>query len=88
MHAHITDCIVFASRILYLTVRDINVLHADLLAVVGGGRAREGQQQHVDGTNVAVTSSGGNSGLLIVPHLITEEVKEKSEAGRRQGDVG
>lgn len=76
---HSTDCIVFASRVLYLTVRDINVLHADLLAIVGGGRAWKGQQQHVDDTNIGLTSTGGNSRLVMVPNLIRVQVREIQE---------
>lgn len=66
---HNTDCVVFASRVLYLTLCHINVLHADLLAVVGGGRAGEGQQQHVDDTGVDLTGTGADSGLVMVPNL-------------------
>jgi len=66
-----TDRIVFASRVLYLTRCDINVLHADLFAIIGGGCAREGQQHHVDGTNINRTSAGSNSGSVMVPNLKT-----------------
>lgn len=77
MCMHSTHCIVFASRVLYLTVCDINVLHADLLAIVGGGCAWKGQQQHVDDTNIGLTSTGGDSRPIVVSNLITVAVKER-----------
>lgn len=76
---HSTDCIVFASRVLYLAFCDINVLHANLFAIVGGGRAWKGQQQHVDDRNIGLTSTGGNSRLVMVPNLIRVEVRETQE---------
>ena len=77
---HSTDCIVFASRVLYLTVCDINVLHANLLAIVGGGRAWQGQQQHVDDTNIGLASTGGNSRLVMVSNLITVKYKRRQRS--------
>lgn len=77
---HNTDCIVFASGVLYLTFCDINVLHADLLAIVGSGCARKGQQEHVDGTNIGLTSTGGDSKLVMVPNLVTVEDGERQGA--------
>lgn len=74
---HSTDCIVFASRV--LTFCDFNVLHADFFAIVGGGRARKGQQHHVDDTNIGLTSTGSNSRFVVVPNLITVEVREIQE---------
>lgn len=67
---HNTDCIVLASRVLYLTFCDINALHADLLAIVGGGCAGKGQQEHVDGADIGLTSTGGDSKLVMVPNLM------------------
>lgn len=78
-----TDGVVFSSRVLYLTVCDIYVLHADVLSVVGGGGAQEGQQQHVDDTNVDLTSTGGNSRPIMVPDLIAVEVEEIQEKVER-----
>lgn len=74
-----TDCIVFPSGVLHLTLCDMNVLHADLLAIVGSRRAWKGQQQHVDDTNIGLTSTGGNSKLVMVPNLITVEDREIQE---------
>lgn len=62
--------VIFASWI--LTSCDVYVLHAELLAVVGVGCAREGQQQHVDKGSVGLTCSGGDPRLVVVPNLITE----------------
>ena len=73
---HCTDRIVFASRVLNLTLCNIDVLHAKFLAIVRGGRTRKGQQQHVDDTNVGLTSTGGNPRLVMVPYLITVEAVE------------
>lgn len=58
----------FASWI--LTSCDVDVFHAELLAVVGVGCARQGQQQHVDEGSVALTCSGGDARLVVVPNLI------------------
>ena len=80
-----TDCIVFASWILYLTVRDVNVLHADLLSVVGGGGAGERQQQHVDDPAVGLTCAGGNPRLVVVSHLETEGVRGGAKGKVKQG---
>ncbi len=77
-----TDHIVSASRVLNFTLCDINVLHADLLAIVGGGCAWKGQQQHVDGTNKGMTSTGGNSRPIVVPNLITVEVRKYKRGWR------
>lgn len=74
---HSTDRIVFSSRV--LTFCDFNVLHADFFAIVGRRRARKGQQHHVDGTNVGLTGTGSDSRFVMVPNLITVEVREKQE---------
>lgn len=63
-----------------MTSRDVYVLHAELLAVVGGGRAREGQQQHVDNGSVGLTCSGGDPRLVVVPNLIRVDGR-KEKAG-------
>lgn len=65
-----TYCVVFASRVLTLTLVNLDVLHADLLTVVGGRRPRKGQQKHVDDTNVGLTRTGGNPRVVMVPYLI------------------
>lgn len=62
-----------------LTLCNIDVLHADLLAVVGGGRSWKGQQQHVDDTSEGLTSTGGNPRLVMVTYLITVGVKDIQE---------
>lgn len=76
---HCTDHIVFASRVLNLTRCNIDVFHADLLAVVGGRRTWKGQQQHVDDTNVGLTSTGGNPRLVMVPYLNSGGKKDIQE---------
>lgn len=63
-----------------MTSCDVYVLHAELLAVVGVGCAREGQQQHVDEGGVGLTCSGGDPRLVVVPNLITE--RDGLDAGR------
>lgn len=74
---HSTDFVVFASWVLYLTFCDIDVGHADLFAVICGGRAREGQQQHVDDTGVGLTNTGADPRPVVVPDLLIEAVKEE-----------
>ena len=72
-----TDGVVFAGRVLYLAVRDVDVLHADLLPVVGGGRAGQREQQHVDDACVAPPSAGRNAAVVVVPHLETKRWRER-----------
>lgn len=69
--------VVFASWI--LTSGDVYVLHAELLAVVGVGCAREGQQQHIDKSNIGLTCSGGNSRLVVVPNLIRADKRKETD---------
>lgn len=62
-----------------MTSGDVYVLHAELLAVVGVGCAREGQQQHIDKSSIGLTCSGGNARLVVVPNLI--RVDKRKETG-------
>lgn len=70
-----TDHVVFPSRVLYLALCDINVLHANLFAVVSRWCAGEGQQHQVDGTNINPTSTGADSRPVMVSDLVTVEVR-------------
>ena len=76
-----TDRVVFAGRVLYLAVWDVNVLHADLLSVVGGGCAGQGENQHVDDARIAPPSAGGDAAVVVVPNLDTEEERERGIHG-------
>lgn len=81
MRIKATDCVVFAGRVLHLTGRDVDVLHADLLSVVRGGRARQGEQQHVDDAHVTLPSAGGDARRVVVAHLGKQSERER-EGGR------
>lgn len=74
-HIQHSDCVVFASRVPYLIFCDFNVLHADLLAIVGGGCARKRQEQHVNDTTIGLTSTGGDSRVVTVPNLTSVDVE-------------
>ena len=74
----VTDRVVLAGRVLYVAGRDVDVLHADLLSVVCGGCAGQGEQQHVDDARVAPPSAGGDATVVVVPHLETERWREDS----------
>ena len=64
-----------------LAVWDVNVLHADLLSVVGGGCAGQGENQHVDDARIAPPSAGGDAAVVVVPNLDTEEERERGIHG-------
>lgn len=66
-----------------MTLCNIDVLHADLLAIVSGGSAWKGQQQHVDDTGIGLSSTGGNSRPVMVSNLITVAVREVQERVER-----
>lgn len=84
---HKTDCVVSSSRIQAHSVCEVDVPHADLLSVVGGGGAWESQQQHVDDGHVEPASARGDPRIVVVADLVTGGSKMGVKS-QQTGDAG
>lgn len=83
---HKTDCVVSSSRIQAPSVGEVDVPHADLLSVVGGGGAWESQQQHVDDGHVEPASARGDPRIVVVADLVTGGSKMGGKQVEKEGD--
>lgn len=67
--------------VLYVFLIDVDVLHADLLPVVGGGCARQRQHHHVDGTHIILPHARRHPRLVVVPHLTHTQTQTNKTCG-------